>query len=99
MTMPEQEETLMVTLARQWMEEGIEKGIEKGLLSSIRTGLRARFGDEGEAFMDELTDIHEAQTLENIVSALFEVATLAEFRARCQQLAADPITTNDSHPN
>lgn len=87
---PGQEETLMTTLAREWMEEGIaqgiEKGIEKGLLSSIRTGLRTRFGEEGEALMDELANLHDQATLQQIVGLLFEVGSLTEFHTRCRAL-------------
>jgi hypothetical protein len=86
---PGQEETLMATLAREWMEEGITKGIEKGLLSSIRTGLRTRFGMEGEAVMDELTEVHDQAKLQQIVGLLFEVGSLAEFRNRCRSLLSN----------
>jgi hypothetical protein len=100
---PEQEETLMATLAREWMEEGIakgiEKGIEKGLLSSIRTGLRTRFGLEGEQFMDEIADLHDAPKLQQIVSVLFEAPTLAEFRNRCRPLLTSDAPANGTHLN
>lgn len=99
---PGQEETLMATLAREWMEEGIakgiEKGIEKGLLSSIRTGLRTRFGVDGETFMDELVDLHDQAKLQQIVSLLFEVSSLAEFRSRCRALMNNGAATG-SHLN
>jgi len=93
---PGQEETLMTTLAREWMEEGIAKGIEKGLLSSIRTGLRTRFGVEGEGFVDELAELHDQAKLQQIVGLLFEVGSLTEFRTRCRSLInSSPTATSN----
>lgn len=97
MTVPEQEETLMTTLAREWMEQGIEQGIEQGrqqtLHSIIQTGLKTRFGLEGEQFMEEVVAIEDSIKLQQMVNALFEVKTLAEFRNRCQMLlSADTFT-------
>lgn len=96
---PGQEETLMTTLAREWMEEGIAKGIEKGLLSSIRTGLRTRFGEEGEALMDELANLHDQAKLQQIVSLLFEVGSLTEFRTRCRALINQGPVANGNQLN
>lgn len=96
---PGQEETLMTTLAREWLEEGIAKGIEKGLLSSIRTGLRTRFGEEGEALMDELANLHDQATLQQLVGLLFEVGSLAEFHTRCRALIERGPVANGNQRN
>ncbi len=89
-SVPEKEETLMATLAKQWMEQGIEQG----LLSSIRTGLKTRFGTDGEQFMAQIGETHDPYKLQQLVRALFEVNTLAEFQERCRIVLADdkPVT-------
>ncbi|MCB0122456.1 MAG: hypothetical protein KDE58_09450, partial [Caldilineaceae bacterium] len=102
-TVPEQEETLMATLAKQWMQEGItqglEQGLEQGLLSSIRTGLKTRFGAAGEQVMERIADTHDPAKLQQLVSALFEVNTLAEFQERCRIVLADDRPVNGAHLN
>ncbi len=98
-SVPEQEETLMATLARQWIQEGITQGIEQGLLSSIRTGLRTRFGPAGEQVMEHIADTHDPAKLQQLVSALFEVNTLAEFQERCRIILADDNSVNGVHLN
>jgi len=94
-TVPEQEESLMATLARQW----VEQGIEQGLLSSIRTGLKTRFGAAGEAYSEELTAVHDPHKLQQMVGALFEVSTLAEFQERCRNILAENSAANGAHLN
>ena len=102
LAVPEQEEALMATLAREWMKQGIEQGIEQGrqaLLDSLRFGLKVRFGTEGEQFIQEIPDVRDLSKLQQMVNALFEVPTLAEFQLRCRMLVGTDTQAKGSHFN
>jgi len=102
LAVPEHEEALMATLAREWMAQGIEQGVEQGrqaLLDSLHFGLKARFGMEGEQFIQNLPDVRDLNRLQQMVNALFEVPTLAEFQIRCRMLASTEPKANGNQLN
>ena len=83
-TVPEKEETLMTTLAKQWIEEGIEagkklgieQGIEQGrqaLMDTLHYGVKSRFDSEEETLMAQIMTIKDIAKLQQMITTLFEV--------------------------
>lgn len=99
---PEQEDTLMTTLAQQWLEQGIEQGIEQGrqvVLDSLRFGLVTRFGVEAEGMMSEISAVRDIGKLKQLLQSLFEVNTITEFQQRYRSVISDHPVQPRTHSN
>jgi hypothetical protein len=85
-----EEEVLEIT--NSWKEEGIIEGLREGKVEGLREGeiiglreglepaLRLRFGDEGRAFLANLPEAVDVDTLKRIADQVLVAADLATLR-------------------
>ena len=94
----------MTTMAQQWLEEGKQLGWQLGvrntLLTSIRTGLEARFSADTTRLLPEIEKIQDLEQLQRLLNQLFKVTSLAEFQAAYRAiLATEHEAANGVHLN
>jgi len=90
----------MASLAQQWLEEGKQRGWQQGLqqglqqgardalLTSIRSGLEARFSINSAPLLQEIEKIQDTAQLQRLLNLLFKVTSLAEFQAAYRAILA-----------
>ncbi len=93
---PEGGGELMMTIAREWLEqgrqqgrleglqeglqEGMQEGLKKGMLAGIKVGLDIRFGLEGLRLLPEIAKIEDIDVLQTVQEALKTVNSPDELR-------------------
>jgi hypothetical protein len=101
---PQEGDHVMTTMAQQWLEEGKQLGWQLGvrntLLTSIRTGLEARFSADTTRLLPEIEKIQDLEQLQRLLNQLFKVTSLAEFQAAYRAiLATEHEAANGVHLN
>ena len=93
-TLNKQEESLMPTIAEEWIQEGrvegrvegLEEGFEKGLHAGIRVVLELRFPQEAQAIVDRTAEVHSTHSLREFLNLCQSAASPAELVGFLNQL-------------
>lgn len=85
-------DSLMGTIAQEWIQQGLqqglqqgqqqaeERGLRQGLLSGIRLALKLKFGLAGAALMPEISHIEDVTLLQTVGDGIELAATPEELR-------------------
>ncbi|MEZ4727644.1 MAG: Rpn family recombination-promoting nuclease/putative transposase [Caldilineaceae bacterium] len=98
--LPKEGDQVMATMAQQWLEEGKQRGWQQGLqqgardalLTSIRSGLEARFSIDSAPLLQEIEKIQDTAQLQRLLNLLFKATSLAEFQAAYRAILAGENT-------
>ena len=89
-TLNKQEESMMPTIAEEWIQEGrVEgrvEGLEEGLHAGIRVVLELRFPQEAQALVDRTAKVHSTQSLREFLNLCKSAANPAELLGFLNQL-------------
>ena len=85
-TLNKQEESMMPTIAEEWIQEGRVEGLEEGLHAGIRVVLELRFPQEAQALVARAADVHSTQSLREFLNLCQSAASPAELLGFLNQL-------------